>query len=225
VPGTRLHQLLAWEYRLRTFGWDELWRVLYYQPMFESLCRQVGPGCRLELCPESKLPVVGNVALELGARVRLSGRSTLSGARNAEPKSVIRIGDDTYLGTRANLRAGLSIELGKHVLVAGNALISSDPGHPLDAERRRKEAAPLEDLGRIVIEDDVWLGYNVSVLGTVRIGQGAVIGSGAVVVKDVPAYSLVVGNPARVVRRLDQKNELMAAPNPFAGAPEVRGEV
>lgn len=52
-----------------------------------------------------------------------------------------------------------------------------------------------------VIEDDVTIGPNVCIIGDITIGKGATIGAGAVVVKDVPPYSVVVGNPARVIAR------------------------
>lgn len=51
-----------------------------------------------------------------------------------------------------------------------------------------------------VIEDNVTIGPNVCIIGNVRIGKNAVIGAGAVVVKDVPPYSVVIGNPARILR-------------------------
>jgi acetyltransferase-like isoleucine patch superfamily enzyme len=51
----------------------------------------------------------------------------------------------------------------------------------------------------IVINDDVWIGFNATVLKGVTIGRGAVVGACAVVTKDVPAYAIVVGNPARTV--------------------------
>jgi maltose O-acetyltransferase len=52
----------------------------------------------------------------------------------------------------------------------------------------------------IVIDDDVWIGARVIILPGVHIGTGAVIGAGAVVTKDVPAYAVVGGNPARVIK-------------------------
>lgn len=53
-----------------------------------------------------------------------------------------------------------------------------------------------------VIEDNVTIGPNSCIIGGIRVGTGAVIGAGAVVVKDVPQYSVVVGNPARVIKTL-----------------------
>lgn len=202
VPPNRLFRLLAWEYTSRRFALSELQRVVYYQPMFESLCSEVGPGLRLDLTPDSKLPMQINCSLRLGQRVRLSARTTFSGARSASKRPVIRIGDSSYLGSRCVLRAGTGITLGKHVLIASNALLSSDPGHPMDAVARRTQCAPSESLGEISIGDDVWLAYNVAVLGHIRIGEGAVVAANSVVTKDVPPYSLVAGNPARVIRTL-----------------------
>ncbi|PIE54538.1 MAG: chloramphenicol acetyltransferase [Dethiosulfovibrio peptidovorans] len=55
--------------------------------------------------------------------------------------------------------------------------------------------------GDIVVGNDVWIGFRATILGGVTVGDGAVIGAGAVVTADVPPYAVVVGNPARVVRR------------------------
>jgi serine acetyltransferase len=55
-------------------------------------------------------------------------------------------------------------------------------------------------LRRATIGHDVWIGYNATILGNLTIGNGAVVGSMAVVTKDVEPYSIVVGNPARVVK-------------------------
>lgn len=59
--------------------------------------------------------------------------------------------------------------------------------------------------GNIILEDDVWIGANVTVLSGVHIGQGAVVSAGAVVTKDVPPYSIVGGVPARIIKyRFDE---------------------
>ncbi len=57
-----------------------------------------------------------------------------------------------------------------------------------------------ESRGDIVVEDDVWIGFGATILSGVHIGQGAVIGAGAVVTKDVPPYCVVGGNPAKMIR-------------------------
>lgn len=58
----------------------------------------------------------------------------------------------------------------------------------------------------ITIEDNVWLGGNVSILPGVTIGEGSIIGAGSVVHKDIPANSVAVGVPCRVVRAVDERN-------------------
>jgi len=55
----------------------------------------------------------------------------------------------------------------------------------------------------VTIEDNVWIGGNVTILGGVTIGHGCAIGAGSLVTKDIPAYSLAYGSPARVIRRID----------------------
>lgn len=54
--------------------------------------------------------------------------------------------------------------------------------------------------GDIIIEDDVWLGLNSIILSGVKIGQGAIVGAGSVVTKDIPPYAIAGGNPARVIK-------------------------
>ena len=71
--------------------------------------------------------------------------------------------------------------------------------HPLEAKLRnsgRELAAP------ITIGNNVWLGAGVIVLSGVTIGDGAVVGAGSIVTKSIPANSLAVGNPARVIREI-----------------------
>jgi len=81
---------------------------------------------------------------------------------------------------------------------AGPGVQLLTPEHPLDAVARRGE----ETARPIVIGDDVWIGGGAIVLAGVTIGDRSVIGAGSVVTKDVPSDVVVVGNPAKIVRRL-----------------------
>ena len=66
----------------------------------------------------------------------------------------------------------------------------------------------LEYAKPIVIEDGCWLASNVVVTGGVKIGKNSIIGAGSVVTKDIPANSLAVGNPCRVIRAIDEKDSI-----------------
>src|SRR5262249_48718165 len=95
--------------------------------------------------------------------------------------------------------------------------------HSLSWQERRQEidailphlwgSRPSHDLNAraVVIEDDVWIGFNSVVLKGVRIGRGAIIGASTVVNHDVPPFTLVVGNPMRIVRVLPTSSEQRGA--------------
>jgi|GEM_PF-1031782 len=225
LPAGTLHGLLLAERSVRRRLVDELLRALYYQPLFELQCERVERPFRLEICPDSKLPIVTGCRLRVERGVRLSARTTFSGARNAPQPPVITLGEGTYVGHRVTLRAGLDLTLGRHCFVASNVTISGDPGHPLDPVARRTEPAPPEDLSEVVVEDDVWIGEGAMILGPVRIGAGAVIGARSVVTRDVPPGVVATGVPARVVRRIDPRTEAVGDSNAedAAGSPGESG--
>ena len=98
------------------------------------------------------------------------------------------------------------LEIGSFVSIADGVKFLLEVEHPVDQcstypfkARLLNEEEPLSK-GDIVVEDDVWLGYGVTVLSGVRIGQGAVIAAGAVVTKDIPPYAIAGGVPAKVIR-------------------------
>lgn len=114
----------------------------------------------------------------------------------------IYVGDDVNLGVRPILMAELSeIRIGSHVMF-GPEVVVIGGGHNADVPgtfmTEVHQKSGNEDLG-VVIEDDVWIGARAIILRGVLVGRGAIIGAGAVVTKSVPPYSIVGGNPARVI--------------------------
>lgn len=83
----------------------------------------------------------------------------------------------------------------------GPAVQIYTPLHPMNAEER---ANLIEYAKPITIGNDVWVGGNATILPGVTIGDRCVIGAGSVVTKDVPPDSLAVGNPAKVIRRIEK---------------------
>lgn len=82
---------------------------------------------------------------------------------------------------------GLTIITGNHHRQVGGLFINLAKDHSLDVEKD------------VIVEEDVWIGANVTILSGVHIGRGATIGAGSVCLKDVPPYSIVFGNPAKVI--------------------------
>ena len=106
---------------------------------------------------------------------------------------------NAYISKALRLGCLYGIRLGNNVFVAPNCGFYT-AGHPLDIAQRNQG---LEYARPIHVGNDVWIGAGVSVLPGVTIGDGAVIGAGSVVNKDIPPHTLAVGNPCRVIRRLE----------------------
>ena len=92
--------------------------------------------------------------------------------------------------------------IGNNVLIGSGCLISDTDSHPIDWEDRFYDRNEKTRKAPIVIKDNAFIGARSIILKGVTIGEGAVIGAGSVVSKDVPHYSIVCGNPARVVKTL-----------------------
>lgn len=116
----------------------------------------------------------------------------------------ITIGKDSHFGEYNHITSINKILIGDGVLT-GRWVTITDNSHGI-FEKRELEMnpifRPLYSKGPVVIGDRVWIGDKATILPNVTIGDGAIIGSNSVVTKDVPAYSVVAGNPAKVIKML-----------------------
>lgn len=112
----------------------------------------------------------------------------------------VTIAANTHVQSGCNLKGFLgSLRIGANVQIAPGCGFSPYE-HRFDDLQRPIREQGIVSSGDIVIEDDAWLGLGVYVLDGVRIGRGAVIGAGSVVVRDIPAYAIAAGAPAKVLR-------------------------
>jgi len=124
--------------------------------------------------------------------------------------SYLIIGDRSFIGNSL-ITAAHGIEIGNDVLISWGVTITDHNSHSLRFSERQKD---VEDwlskkkdwsavkTGKVIIQDKVWIGFNAIILKGVTIGEGAIIGAGSVVAKDIPSYSVVAGNPAKVIREI-----------------------
>jgi acetyltransferase-like isoleucine patch superfamily enzyme len=121
----------------------------------------------------------------------------------------MEIGNYCYF-TNAVLLCELEVHIGNYVVMGWNASIADTDFHPIGPAERIADAVACSPLGKgrprppvlrrpVVIEDDVWIGPNATILKGVRVGSGAFVEAGALVTRDVPPRARVVGNPAQVI--------------------------
>ena len=128
----------------------------------------------------------------------------------------ISMGDHCSLSHLSRIVSTKKITIGDRVLIGHNVNIIDNISHPLDATLRHEDYLKSFTTGMqnydlkseaIIIEDDVWIGFNATVLRGVKIGRGAIIGAGTVVTKDIEPWTVNVGNPVRIVKYLNNQNQ------------------
>jgi acetyltransferase-like isoleucine patch superfamily enzyme len=172
--------------------------------------KRIKVGKRLKIFGIPLIDIRGNCSISIGDNVFLNSRNKGYFAGLYGPVKLFVDGENAFIKIGNNTRihgvcihAYKSIEIGDNCLIAGNTTIVDSDGHdpfPADISERlktKKDGIP------VVIEDNVWIGLNCIILKGVKIGQGSIIGAGSVIRKSIPPYSIVMGNPAIVVKTLN----------------------
>ena len=143
---------------------------------------------------------INNIVLGNGVRINDFTTIFCLPQDKAHPDSSLIIGDGTYIGEYQNIRAsGGIIKIGRNCSISQHiSMIASNHGIALGQDIN-KQTWDKKKTG-ITIGDDVWIGANCVILPGVHIYDGAVIGAGSVVTKDIPANAIAVGNPAKVIK-------------------------
>ena len=156
-------------------------------------------------------------AIKLGHHVRLSGEIY------CKTRGTVNVGDYSVLQDNTIIRCLESIQIGNFTGIADGCLITDNNSHAIGAEawvEHRIRVAPdgpgypglgngweYSDSKPVIIGDAVWVGSNSTVLKGVTIGDGAIVARGSMVTKNVPPYTLVAGNPAKVIKSLERPDK------------------
>jgi acetyltransferase-like isoleucine patch superfamily enzyme len=145
-----------------------------------------------------------SLALALGSQCTMDGVHFDLGI-----KGKVRVGDFCYF-TNAVLLCELEMQIGNYVVIGWNTTLADTDFHPIAPAERIADAIACSPLGKghprptitprpIIIEDNVWIGPNATILKGVRIGAGAWIEPGSLITKDVPPRARMMGNPAQII--------------------------
>lgn len=115
------------------------------------------------------------------------------------PNKIMTFGRYVQLGPHCHVST--DIHFGNYVLCAAHVSFVGKNEHRFDCVGKTIWDSPRGIDNPTLVGNDVWIGHGAIILGGVHIGDGAVIAAGSVVTKDVPAMSIVGGNPARIIRR------------------------
>ena len=170
-------------------------RVFVCEPFFKSYCTKYGRNLHTGVYLHW---VQGRGELVIGDDVTVDGRCSFHFGSRGATRPKLMIGSNTTIGHGSIFTVSKGITIGERCLIAGCVIILDSPGHPSDPAAREAGApVPEEELRPVVIEDNVWLGYQSVIMPGVTIGRNSIVAFGSVVTSDVPPNTLAMGNPAR----------------------------
>ncbi|WP_299729805.1 acyltransferase [uncultured Endozoicomonas sp.] len=198
------HGGLYWLHKSVTGLTGYLLRTFYWTPLFKS--QLINDPKYLYLFSGMPL-LLGNFQISMGDHCRVSGHTTFCGRSSPSPATLV-IGNNVSINWQNEILVGNRIIIGNNVRLAVKVRLVGYPGHPVDPVDRANGLQDTPDqVGDIILEDNVWLGAGVSVMGGVTIGAGTIVATGSVVTKDLPPGVLAGGIPAKIIKKLPTGSE------------------
>lgn len=167
------------------------WQILYF--MF---ARWLPVSYHCELARKLRVFFARRIAISIGDHANIE--------KGAQFNANVSIGKYSDLGVRCQINGPLT--MGDYVMMGPDCIVYTQ-NHKIDDLSLPMQQAGFGDVKPVTIGNDVWIGGRVIILPGVTIGDGCVIGAGAVVAKDIPPYSVAVGVPAKVVKSRLKKED------------------
>lgn len=147
-----------------------------------------------------------------GGRIRIGEDSIIHCSIDFDgPDGQVTIGDRCYLGA-SHLVCHTGIDIGNDVIMSWGITVVDHNSHSVNWNERKNDVALWMrgekdwtgvKIAPVKIGDKAWIGFGASILKGVQIGEGAVVGAHSVVTKNIPAYAVVAGNPAQIIRQME----------------------
>jgi len=149
---------------------------------------------------------IGNF-VDIGNNCRITVSNAFFGLPcHSKNKIKLKIGNHVDVGNGTFISANNDVQIGNHVIMAPYVFIT-DHDHGFSDITKNLHQQPLTENGHTIIGDNVFLGTKSSILKNVKIGEHSVVGANAVVTKDVPSFSIISGNPAKIIKKYDLKKK------------------
>lgn len=189
--------------------WDKTWLANHFRGTYAKIlsARYAYRFGNPTITACGEIRTLGEDCIEIGDRTRIERGCIITAWKRTpdggEHTPSIVIGAGCCIGEYNHITAINKIVIGDHLLTGRWVTITDNNHGDSSYEILQMDpcARPVVSKGAVVIGDNVWIGDKATILSGVTIGDGAVIAANSVVTKDVPAYSVVAGNPAKVIKK------------------------
>lgn len=144
--------------------------------------------------------------IEIGDNCVIGENTTFTVNDRSTKNVTLKIGSNTYIGRNNFFTVGKNIEISEYCMFGNNcSFVCSD--HSFDTPLIPYRISGLTTGKQIYVGANCWFGINVTIVGDVKVGHGSIIGANVLINGDVPPFSIVVGNPFRIIKRYDFDSE------------------